>query len=122
MLFYVILLVQRNYGVQMSLFPFGYRLVVLTTILLYVLACDPLPPAPAMLKVWICGMLPASSRERGKRLRLTTRNSSLELIATVSAAPTASRKAVTPSPRLPNHDIFCVAVVKLNTYRTVSHL
>jgi hypothetical protein len=59
MLFYVILLVQRNYGVQMSLFLFGYPLVVLTTVLLYVLACDPLPPSPAKLKVWLRGIVPA---------------------------------------------------------------
>jgi hypothetical protein len=59
MLFYVILLVQRNYGVQMSLFLFGYPLVVLTTVLLYVLACDPLPPAPAKLKVWLRGLVPS---------------------------------------------------------------
>jgi hypothetical protein len=59
MLFYVILIVQRNYGVQMSLFLFGYPLVVLTTILLYVLACDPLTPAPAKLKVWLRGLVPS---------------------------------------------------------------
>ncbi len=64
MLFYVILLVQRNYGVQMSLFLFGYPLVVLTTVLLYVLACDPLPPSPAKLKVWLGGQAPVSDRPR----------------------------------------------------------
>lgn len=62
MLFYVILIAQRNYGVQMSLFLFGYPLVVLTTVLLYVLACDPLPPAPAKLKVWLRGLIPARAQ------------------------------------------------------------
>jgi sterol desaturase/sphingolipid hydroxylase (fatty acid hydroxylase superfamily) len=64
MLFYVILILWRSYGISMSLFLFGYPLVVLTTILLYVLACDPLPPAPARLKVWLRSLVPASARAR----------------------------------------------------------
>ena len=59
MLFYAILIMWRRYGISMSLFLFGYPLVVLTTILLYVLACDPLPPAPAKLRVWLRGPVPA---------------------------------------------------------------
>ena len=59
MLFYVILILWRGYGISMSLFLFGYPIVVLTTILLYVLACDPLPPAPAKLRVWLRGLVPA---------------------------------------------------------------
>jgi hypothetical protein len=60
MLFYVILLVYRNYGMSVALFLFGYPLVVLTTILLYVLACDPLPPCVGKVKVWLGGL--AASR------------------------------------------------------------
>jgi len=37
----------------------GYSLVVLTTVLLYVLACDPLPPCPGMLTEWLRRALPA---------------------------------------------------------------
>lgn len=62
MLFYVILILWRSYGISMSLFLFGYPLVVLTTVLLYVLACDPLPPAPAKLKVWLRESVPARAQ------------------------------------------------------------
>lgn len=62
MLFYAILILWRRFGISMSLFLFGYPLVVLTTVLLYVLACDPLPPAPAKLKVWLQGLVPARTR------------------------------------------------------------
>jgi hypothetical protein len=34
-------------------------LIVLTTIVLYVLACDPLPPGEARVRVWLRGFLPA---------------------------------------------------------------
>jgi hypothetical protein len=53
LLFYVILFTYRNFGVPMALL--GYPLVVLTTILLYVLACDPLPPCTGKVKVWLRG-------------------------------------------------------------------
>lgn len=42
-----------------SAFILTYSLIVLTTILLYVLACDPLPPCPGKLKHWIRGAVPA---------------------------------------------------------------
>jgi hypothetical protein len=34
-------------------------LIVLTTVVLYVLACDPLPPCPGTVKEWLRGMVPA---------------------------------------------------------------
>ncbi|PYR45010.1 MAG: hypothetical protein DMF89_26255 [Acidobacteria bacterium] len=34
----------------------GYWLIVLTTVVLYALACDPLPPCPARLGVWLRGL------------------------------------------------------------------
>ena len=37
----------------------GYSLVVLTTVLLYVLACDPLPPCPGRVTEWLRRMVPA---------------------------------------------------------------
>lgn len=37
----------------------SYSLIVLTTVLLYVLACDPLPPCEGKLKVWLRGSAPA---------------------------------------------------------------
>ena len=44
----------------------SYSLIVLTTIILYLLACDPLPPCPGRLREWVRGFvssrLPAESR------------------------------------------------------------
>jgi hypothetical protein len=37
----------------------SYFLIVLTTVVLYLLACDPLPPCAGKLKVWLRGFAPA---------------------------------------------------------------
>jgi hypothetical protein len=37
----------------------GYSLIVLTTILLYVLACDPLPPCAGTVTEWVQRLVPA---------------------------------------------------------------
>lgn len=37
----------------------GYSLVLLTTVLLYVLACDPLPPCPGTVTEWLRRLVPA---------------------------------------------------------------
>ena len=34
-------------------------LIILTTVVLYVLACDPLPPCSSRVKVWLRGLVPA---------------------------------------------------------------
>ena len=39
--------------------PLTYVLIVLTTIVLYVLACDPLPPCPSKVGAWLRGLVPA---------------------------------------------------------------
>jgi hypothetical protein len=39
--------------------PLTYMLIVLTTIVLYVLACDPLPPCTSKVGVWLRGLVPA---------------------------------------------------------------
>jgi hypothetical protein len=36
-------------------------LVILTTVLLYVIACDPLPPCPGKVTEWLRGLLPTRS-------------------------------------------------------------
>jgi hypothetical protein len=38
-------------------FVLSYSLIVMTTVVLYLLACDPLPPCPAILKHWISSLL-----------------------------------------------------------------
>jgi hypothetical protein len=37
----------------------GYSLVVMTTVVLYVLACDPLPPCAGKVTSWVRGATPA---------------------------------------------------------------
>ena len=37
----------------------SYSLIVLTTAVLYLLACDPLPPCPGTVKQWLRGSVPA---------------------------------------------------------------
>ena len=48
-----------------AIFLLMYTLIVLTTVLLYVLACDPLPPCPGRVREWLRGWAaaPASSPE-----------------------------------------------------------
>jgi hypothetical protein len=50
-LFYPILFAYRTLGVQMALLT--YSLIVLTTVVLYLLACDPLPPCTGKVKAWL---------------------------------------------------------------------
>jgi hypothetical protein len=56
----------------------SYSLIVLTTVLLYVLACDPLPPCAGKLKVWFRGAVPSrlsgsASRPYGTMVRPSKR-------------------------------------------------
>jgi hypothetical protein len=44
---------------KLPAFWLGYSLVVLTTILLYVLACDPLPPCAGRVTEWLRRLAPA---------------------------------------------------------------
>jgi sterol desaturase/sphingolipid hydroxylase (fatty acid hydroxylase superfamily) len=44
----------RRHSVLLS-----YSLIVLTTAVLYLLACDPLPPCPGTVKQWLRGLAPA---------------------------------------------------------------
>jgi hypothetical protein len=40
-----------------------YALILLTTVVLYLLACDPLPPCPGKLKEWLRGAAPSRLAE-----------------------------------------------------------
>ena len=46
-------------NLRLSFFVVPYGLVVLTTAMLYLLACDPLPPCPGKVRQWIRGLAPA---------------------------------------------------------------
>ena len=46
-------------SLQLPIFLLGYSLIVLTTLLLYVLACDPLPPCAGTVLEWLRRLVPA---------------------------------------------------------------
>jgi hypothetical protein len=53
--FYPFLFVYLNFRVPIALLILGYPLIVLTTVVLYVLACDPLPPCAGKVREWLRG-------------------------------------------------------------------
>ena len=55
-MFYPVLFVAINLRVQVVLL--SYCLILLTTAVLYLLACDPLPPCVGKLKQWLQGLVP----------------------------------------------------------------
>jgi hypothetical protein len=59
-LWYPIIFIYRYQPVR--LLPLTYSLIVLTTAVLYLLACDPLPPCPGKVREWLRGL---SSRPEG---------------------------------------------------------
>jgi len=56
-LFYPIVLVYLNLRLQAVVL--AYVLIVLTTVVLYLLACDPLPPCPGRVREWIRAAIPS---------------------------------------------------------------
>jgi hypothetical protein len=54
---YPILFVYVNLRVTVVLLT--YSLIVLTTVVLYLLACDPLPPCAGKLREWLQGSVPS---------------------------------------------------------------
>ena len=54
--------------------PFlSYSLIVLTTAVLYLLACDPLPPCTGWLSEWLRSLVPARLKRRRAPVELGTR-------------------------------------------------
>jgi hypothetical protein len=68
-LFYIILFVRQNFPVPLAFQ--SYPLVVLTTVLLYVVACDPLPPCEGTVKEWLRGL--AASQLQVQKLPATVK-------------------------------------------------
>jgi hypothetical protein len=54
---YPVLLVYVNFRARLA--PVGYSLIALTTVVLYVLACDPLPPCTGKVTEWLRKIVPA---------------------------------------------------------------
>jgi hypothetical protein len=50
-------------SLRLTIAPLGYLLVLVTTLVLYLLACDPLPPCAGRLTVWLRSLVPGVSRQ-----------------------------------------------------------
>jgi hypothetical protein len=61
-LWYPAIFVYVNLRVRVVLL--SYLLIVLTTVLLYLLACDPLPPCTGKVKAWLQSRVAAPASER----------------------------------------------------------
>ncbi len=57
---YPILFVYRLFAIRLALL--SYFLILLTTAMLYLLACDPLPPCAGKLRVWARRLAPGRTR------------------------------------------------------------
>jgi hypothetical protein len=51
-------------NLHLRIFLLTYSLIVLTTVVLYLMACDPLPPCAGRLTVWLRGAAPSQVPER----------------------------------------------------------
>jgi hypothetical protein len=91
-LFYPILFVYMN--LRLSILLLTYSLIVLTTVVLYLLACDPLPPSAAKLKQWLRGSAPS---------RLSALESSRIQLANVSHFSSGRRGPEIGAPLTPVH-------------------
>jgi hypothetical protein len=58
-LFFPILLIYRSLPRYTVLSCLGYFLIVLTTVVLYLMACDPLPPCAGKVREWLRGLAPS---------------------------------------------------------------
>jgi hypothetical protein len=56
-LYYPIVFVYIN--LRLHLVLLSYALIVLTTVVLYLLACDPLPPCVGRVREWLRGTAPS---------------------------------------------------------------
>jgi hypothetical protein len=58
-LFFPILLIYRSLPLYKVLAFLGYFLILLTTVVLYLMACDPLPPCAGKVREWLRGLVPS---------------------------------------------------------------
>ncbi len=67
----------------------SYSLIVLTTVVLYLLACDPLPPCSSKVRAWLRGMSPArlpASESAGGRGETRLRDAAPTTAPVITAA------------------------------------
>jgi hypothetical protein len=94
-LLYPVLFVSMNLRVPMA--ALTYSLIVLTTVVLYLLACDPLPPCSAKLPDWLRGS--ASSRLAAAESPGGRSESSRTGPGRLTASPGAIRRGPCPRAR-----------------------
>ena len=106
---YPVLFVYRNLGTlavglktdTTNLALLSYLLIVLTTVVLYLLACDPLPPCVGKVREWTRGLLPSravvpDSNTRYFPIRCSTlRSFSRQTSSSSSVSGASSRPTVT---------------------------
>jgi hypothetical protein len=71
LLFYPSLVLAVTFGVQVA--ALTYSLIVLTTVVLYLLACDPLPPCAGKVSEWLGAVRQARAEPAGAPLEYGTR-------------------------------------------------
>jgi hypothetical protein len=47
------------FNLRIRIVLLSYSLIVLTTVVLYLLACDPLPPCAGTVRQWLRGFVPS---------------------------------------------------------------
>jgi hypothetical protein len=82
---------------EMRLVLLAYSLVVLTTILLYVLACDPLPPCAGSVTAWVRRLGRSRAASSAEGVWRTRRRAAAQALH--GARPATTRR---PSPRAPH--------------------
>jgi hypothetical protein len=63
-LFYPLLAASIDLHIRIALL--SYFLIVLTTVVMYLLACDPLPPCPGKIRQWLRGLARARAPQLGQ--------------------------------------------------------
>ncbi len=92
LLLYPVVLIYTNLRLPIAIL--SYSLIVLTTVVLYLLACDPLPPCAGKLREWLGGSVPsplAASESPGGRAEI--RRSKKPMILTLVVAVAGSLSA-----------------------------
>jgi hypothetical protein len=75
---YPMLFVYFNLHIRIVLL--SYSLIVLTTVVLYLLACDPLPPCAGTVRQWVRGLVPRLAATESQGLKSSTAEPSPPLL------------------------------------------
>ena len=93
LLLYPSLVLYRQLGIR----PFGYSLIALTTAILYLLACDPLPPGGSKVHAWWRQVATTRRWPVEAAQTLDRTRASLTSVSTACKCSSESRSRFTPS-------------------------